>query len=63
MTRFKTSGRNDHTTGLLDDAELDTVVGGALDNCTAIRTVLGPGRSAEWSFKDNFATPTLGTYH
>jgi hypothetical protein len=64
MTKFKTSDRDDQSTRLLDDAELDAVVGGALDNCLPSPFVtLGPGRSGEWTFRDVFAKPTLGTYH
>jgi hypothetical protein len=59
MTEFKTSDRNDQ----INDAELDAVVGGALDSClpgNPIPTAVG---FPELPFKDLFAKHTLGTYH
>jgi hypothetical protein len=63
MTKFKTSDRNDQTTSLLDDAELDVVVGGALDSCIPGHTITGVLKNSDWTFRDLFAKPTLGTYH
>jgi hypothetical protein len=63
MTGFKTSNFNDRTIGLLNDAELDAVVGGALDSCIPRHTITGTVPPTGWSFKDLFAKPTLGTYH
>jgi hypothetical protein len=63
MTKFKTSDRNDQTTSLLDDAELDVVVGGALDSCIPGHTITGVVKNGDWTFRDLFAKPTLGTYH
>jgi hypothetical protein len=51
------------TDHLLDDAELETVIGGALDNCIHVQTVTGTVINTSWTFKDLFAIPTLGTYH
>ena len=39
MTKFKTSDRNDQTMRVLDNVELDAVVGGGLDNCLPGRTI------------------------
>ena len=63
MTKFKTSDRNDQTVRRLDDAELEAVVGGALDNCILRQTITGFVPNTTWTFKDLFAKPTLGTYH
>jgi hypothetical protein len=62
MTKFKATDR----AGLrvLDDAELNAVSGGYLNNC--IRTTAfptGPVPNPGLTFKDLFAKPTLGTYH
>lgn len=60
MTKFKNSDRNDLTS--LDEAELDTVVGGAC--FPPIGTVSATHRpNTGWVFKDVFAKPTLGTFH
>jgi hypothetical protein len=63
MTGFKTSDFNDHAVGLLNDAELDAVVGGALDGCIPRQTINGTVPPTGWVFKDLFAKHTLGTYH
>lgn len=63
MTKFKTSNRNDRTVRLLDDTELDAVVGGALDSCIPVHAITGTAPYTGWTFKDVFAKPTLGTYH
>jgi hypothetical protein len=63
MATFKTSDRNDQTDRLLDDTQLDAIVGGALDNCIPVRTVTATLPTVGWTFKDQFAKPTLGTYH
>jgi hypothetical protein len=63
MTRSKTFDRNQQAADLLDDAELNAVVGGAIDNCIPVRTVTGIVPNTGWTFKDLFAKPTLGTYH
>ena len=60
MTSFKNSDHNDRSLDLIDDAQLDTVVGGAGDffsNYIASRAVGG------WVMKDIWTKPTLGTYH
>jgi hypothetical protein len=62
MTKFKTSDRN-HQSALLNDAELDIVVGGAIDNCIPRATITVNLPNPGWTFKDVFAKPTLGTYH
>jgi hypothetical protein len=63
MSKFKTSDRNDQTVRPLHDAELDAVIGGALDHCIRVNTISGDVPTAGWTFKDIFAKPTLGTYH
>jgi hypothetical protein len=47
----------------LNEAELETVIGGTLDNCTRVPTINGILTNTSWTFKDVFAKPTLGTYH
>jgi hypothetical protein len=63
MTKFKTTDHNDQTIRQLDDAELNTVGGGALDNCILTHTITGVVPNTGWTFKDLWAKPTLGTYH
>jgi len=63
MSKFKTSDRNDQTVRPLHDAELDAVIGGALDHCIRVNTISGDVTTVGWTFKDIFAKPTLGTYH
>jgi hypothetical protein len=63
MTRSKNFDRNQQMADLLDDAELNAVVGGAVDSCIPVRTIGGVVPNTNWTFKDVFAKPTLGTYH
>jgi hypothetical protein len=63
MTRFKTSDREDLSVRQLDDATLDTVVGGALEDYMSPQLRLAAYPVGGWTFKDVFAKPTLGTYH
>jgi hypothetical protein len=64
MSKFKTSDRNDQTVRLLDDAELDAVIGGgALDDCIRVQTISGAVPPVGSEFRDLFAKHTLGTYH
>jgi hypothetical protein len=61
MSSFKNSDRNNQSVDLIDDARLDTVVGGAtgdfFSNYIASHAVGG------WVMKDIWTKPTLGTYH
>jgi hypothetical protein len=61
MTNSKLSDRTNVCS--LDDAELDTVIGGALDACIPHQTIQGILVNTSWTFKDLWAKPTLGTYH
>ena len=60
MTNFKTPDRNDQL-DLIDDAQLDIVVGGAqagsFSDFVAAHSVGG------WIMQDIWTKPTLGTYH
>jgi hypothetical protein len=59
MTRFKTLDRNEQN--LLDDAQLDAIVGGTFEIPDRLKLAATP--VGGWTFKDVFAKPTLGTYH
>ena len=63
MAKYTTADRNDQIDHLLDDTQLDAVVGGALDGCIPGRTITATYPTTGWTFKDVFAKPTLGTYH
>jgi len=64
MTKFKTSDRNDHSIRPLDEAALETVVGGrSIEDFMSAQLRLAYHPVGGWTFKDVFATPTLGTYH
>jgi hypothetical protein len=62
MTKFKTLDRDDHSVRLLDDAALDTVVGGALEDYMSPQLRLASYPVGGWTFRDVFAKHTLGTY-
>ena len=63
MTKFKNSDRNDPSVVLIDDAQLDAVVGGALQNSLSPQFALAAHPVGGWTMKDIWAMPTLGTYH
>lgn len=63
MTKFKNLDLRDQPVGLLDDAALDLVVGGALEDYMSAQLRLAAHPVGGWTFKDVFAKPTLGTYH
>lgn len=56
MTKFKNSDRK------LDDAALDTVVGGALADALSPQLALAAQQVGGWTFTDVFAKPTPFTY-
>ena len=60
MPTFKNSDRNDQS-ALIDDAQLDTVVGGAMDSRLA--KMLAERAVGGWIMQDIWTRPTLGTYH
>ena len=62
MTKFKTLD-NDQSVIQLDDATLDTVVGGAIEDFLSPQLALAFHPVGGWTFRDVFAKPTLGTYH
>ncbi|MEO6381532.1 MAG: hypothetical protein ABIO35_05915 [Nitrobacter sp.] len=62
MTKSKTNDLADQIR-VLDDGELTAVSGGYIDNCIPRQTVTGIVVNSDWTFKDVFAKPTLGTYH
>jgi hypothetical protein len=62
MTKSRTNDLADQIR-VLDDAELTAVSGGYLDNCIRTQSVSGIVVNSDWTFKDVFAKPTLGTYH
>ncbi len=63
MTQFKTLDFNGPSADHLDDAQLDSVVGGAMQDYLSPQLKLTAYPVGGWTFKDVFATPTLGTYH
>jgi hypothetical protein len=64
MTRFKTSNQDTHAIRQLDDATLETVVGGqSIEDVMSAQLRLAFHPVGGWTMKDVFATPTLGTYH
>ena len=58
MTNFRNS--NEQTIRTLDDAALDSVVGGAVDNCIPGHTITGTAKNYDWKFVDQFARWTIG---
>lgn len=62
MTRFKTSNDNDRL-GLIEDADLDAVVGGAQTLSLSPQLALAYYPVGGWTMKDIWTKPTLGTYH
>ena len=63
MTKFKNSDRNDQSVLLIDDAQLDAVVGGARQDYLSPQLALAAHPVGGWTMKDIWAKPTLGTYH
>jgi hypothetical protein len=63
MVKFDRSYRKDQTASLLDDAALDAVVGGAMQNYLSPQFALAAHPVGGWTMKDIWAKPTLGTYH
>lgn len=60
MTKFKHFDRNDQS-ALIDDAQLDAVVGGTqADDFAKFRAA---GEVGGWFMKDIWTKPTLGTFH
>lgn len=60
MTKFKHFDRNEQS-ALIDDAQLDAVVGGTqADQFAKFRAA---GEVGGWFMKDIWTKPTLGTYH
>jgi hypothetical protein len=57
MTTFKNSDRK------LDDASLDTVVGGAMEDALSPQLALAAHPVGGWTFTDVFAKPAPFTYH
>jgi hypothetical protein len=62
MAKLNNSDRNDASVRLLD-AELDAVVGGALEDCLSPQLRLAAHPVGGWTMKDIWTKPTLGTYH
>jgi hypothetical protein len=57
MINSRNSDRNDQSVDLIEDVQLDAVVGGASPQLLAGQAVGG------WTMKDIWTRPTLGTYH
>ncbi|MBA2399574.1 MAG: hypothetical protein H0V72_12890 [Bradyrhizobium sp.] len=57
MIKSRNSDRNDQSVDLIEDMQLDAVVGGASPQLLASLAVGG------WIMKDIWTRPTLGTYH
>ena len=64
MTKFRNSDRNDQS-ALIDDAQLDAVVGGASPKLALASPQLAFAAQpvGGWTMKDIWTRPTLGTYH
>jgi hypothetical protein len=60
VTKFKTVDRD--SANLLDDSQLDAVVGGAIQDALSPQLKLAATPVGGWSFKDVFAKPVLGQY-
>ena len=60
MTKFKHFDRNEQS-ALIDDTQLDTVVGGTQADDFA--KFLAAHSVGGWVMKDIWSKPTLGTYH
>ncbi|MBR1215474.1 hypothetical protein [Bradyrhizobium sp. JYMT SZCCT0180] len=59
MTKSRNSDRNNQSA--LDDAQLEIVVGGAMD--TRLAKMLAERAVGGWIMQDIWTRPTLGTYH
>ena len=59
MTKSRNSDRNNQSA--LDDAQLEIVVGGAMD--TRLSKMLAERAVGGWIMQDIWTRPTLGTYH
>jgi hypothetical protein len=62
MTTFKNSDRNDQTS-MIEDAQLDIVVGGAPNLPLSPQQALAYLPVGGWTMRDVWSRPTLGTYH
>ena len=62
MTKFKNSDRNEQFS-LIEDADLDMVVGGASNIPLSPQLALAAYPVGGWTMKDIWTRPTLGTYH
>ena len=60
MTEFKNS---DDQFAVIEDAQLDIVVGGAPNIPLSPQLALAAHPVGGWTMKDIWAKPTLGTYH
>ena len=60
MTQFKALGRDDQTIRALDDAELDAVTGGVLNNCLPQQTIPVYTPITAKGFQDIFAMHGIG---
>jgi len=60
MTKSRNSERNDQS-AMIDDAQLEIVVGGAMDSRLA--KMLAERAVGGWIMQDIWTRPTLGTYH
>jgi hypothetical protein len=61
MTKPRNSDRNE--AGLIDDAQLDAVVGGAMQDYLSPQLRLASLVVGGWAMKDIWTQPTFGTYH
>ncbi|MBR0970611.1 MULTISPECIES: hypothetical protein [Bradyrhizobium] len=59
MTKSETS-KNEHSAILLDDAALETVVGGSTESM--LQSILDSRAVGGWTMRDVFARPVLGQY-
>ncbi len=62
MTRTRNSDCNEQI-ALIEDADLDAVVGGASNLALSPQLALAWYPVGGWTMKDIWTKPTLGTYH
>ena len=63
MTRFRNADASEQSVQMLDDAQLETVIGGAREDYLSPQLALAAHPVGGWTMKDIWTRPTLGTYH
>ena len=63
MTRFRHADQGERSLEMLDDTQLETVIGGAREDYLSPQLALAAHPVGGWTMKDIWTRPTLGTYH